>query len=161
MYRSRLRLPSMTKSRHTVIVIAKKQQFSKKMFDTIYNDVYPTISSKYQDKLQIIFRQQIQPWHPSSTLVHEAGAAVLQLDGDKFWPFSKALFEKQTEFYDVSVVHEERNKTYQRLAKIAGSAGLDEGKVYDLLEISDKPGEGGALNIGNKVTNDVKLMVKV
>ncbi len=103
----------------------------------------------------------IQPWHPSSTLVHEAGAAVLQTNGDKFWEFSKALFDKQTEFFDVNVVHEERNKTYERLAKIAGSVGLDEKKIYSLLEVSDKPGKDGDTNIGNAVTNDVKLMVKV
>ncbi|KAK3054425.1 hypothetical protein LTR09_004693 [Extremus antarcticus] len=122
------------------------------MFDTVYDGVYPIMQSKYQDK--------IQPWHPSSTLVHEAGAAVLQTDSDKFWAFSKALFDKQKEFFDVNVVHEQRNDTYQRLAKIAGSVGLDEKKIYSLLELSDKPDKDGSLNIGNKVTNDVKLMVK-
>lgn len=136
-------------------------QFSKKMFDTVYNDVYSVIEAKYQDKLQIIFRQQIQPWHPSSTLVHEAGAAVLQTNGDKFWAFSKALFDKQTDFFDVNVVHEARNDTYKRLSKIAGSAGLDEKKIYSLLEVSDKPTKDGSMNIGNSVTNDVKSMVKV
>ena len=119
------------------------------------------MDSKYQDKLQIIFRQQIQPWHPSSTLVHEAGAAVLKTDGDKFWAFSKALFAKQTDFFDVNVVHEDRNKTYERLAKIAGGAGLDEKKIYSLLEVSDKPSKDGSMNIGNGVTDDIKVMVKV
>ena len=38
--------------------------------------------------------------------------------------------------------------------------GVDEGKVYGLLEISDKPGEDGALNSGNGVTDDVKVQVK-
>lgn len=33
--------------------------------------------------------------------------------------------------------------------------------MYDLLAISDKPGEGGALNSGNQVTNDLKVMVKM
>ena len=61
----------------------------------------------------------------------------------------------------MSVVNEARNDTYKRLAKLAGSVGLEESQVLELLEISDKPGEGGALNIGNKVTDDIKLMVKV
>lgn len=61
----------------------------------------------------------------------------------------------------MNVVHEARNDTYKRLAKLAGSVGLEESKVFELLEISDKPGEGGSLNTGNKVTSDVKLMVKV
>ena len=74
---------------------------------------------------------------------------------------SEALFEHQKEYFDVNVVHEVRNDTYKRLSKLAGSVGLDESKVFELLEISDKPGEDGSLNIGNKVTDDVKLMVKV
>ena len=135
--------------------------FSAKMFSTLYNSVLPSVPKKYPAKVQFLFRQQIQPWHPSSTLVHEAGAAVLRLAPDKFWPFSDALFEHQKEFFDVSVVHEARNDTYKRLAKLAGSVGLEESEVFELLEISDKPGEGGSLNTGNMVTDDVKLMVKV
>ena len=135
--------------------------FSAKMFNTLYTSVLPDISKKYPSKVQLIFRQQIQPWHPSSTLVHEAGAAVLRLAPDKFWPFSKALFEKQTEYFDVKVVNETRNNTYKRLATLAASVGLDEGKVYELLEIPDKPSQDGSLNVGNKVTDDIKQMVKV
>ncbi len=131
------------------------------MFKTLYHSVLPNVPKKYPTKVQFIFRQQIQPWHPSSTLVHEAGAAVLRLAPDKFWSFSEALFEHQKEFFDVNVVHEARNDTYKRLAKLAGSIGLKESEVFELLEISDKPGEGGSLNTGNKVTDDVKLMVKV
>ena len=93
--------------------------------------------------------------------MHEAGAAVLRLAPDKFWSFSEMLFEHQKDFFDVNVVHEPRNATYKRLAKLAGSAGIEESKVFELLEISDKPGEGGSLNTGNKVTDDIKLMVKV
>lgn len=130
------------------------------MFNTIYDHVLPTIKSKYESKLQIIFRQQIQPWHPSSTLVHEAGAAVLRLAPNKFYDFSKALFDKQADFFDVNVVNETRNNTYKRLAKVAGGVGVDEQEFYSLLEISDKPGPDGSLNSGNKVTDDVKVFVK-
>ena len=63
--------------------------FSAKMFNTVHGSVFPLIRQKYASKVQIIFRQQIQPWHPSSTLVHEAGAAVLKLQPAKFWDFSK------------------------------------------------------------------------
>ena len=135
--------------------------FSAKMFNTLYDSVLPDVPQKYPSKVQFLFRQQIQPWHPSSTLCHEAGAAVLRLEPDKFWPFSKALFAHQKDFFDVNVVHEARNDTYKRLAKVAAGVGVDEGKIYELLEISDKPGEDGSLNVGNRVTNDVKVMVKV
>ena len=63
--------------------------YSAKMFNTVYTSVFPLIREKYADKVQVIMRQQIQPWHPSSTLVHEAGVAVLKLEPGKFWEFSK------------------------------------------------------------------------
>jgi protein-disulfide isomerase len=131
------------------------------MFNTIFNTpLKESLLNKYGDRLVTIFRQQIQPWHPSSTLVHEAGYAVQKIDSTKFYDFSAKLFDQQKDFFDVNVVNETRNATYKRLAKIAGSVGVDEKKVYELLEVSNKPGEDGSLNIGNGVTNDVKFQVK-
>ncbi|MCJ1249054.1 hypothetical protein MMC30_006276 [Trapelia coarctata] len=130
------------------------------MFKTLYSSVFPLVKEKYPSKVQFILRQQIQPWHPSSTLVHEAAAAVLRLSPSKFYDYSAALFERQKEYFDVSVVNESRNETYKRLAKLAGETGAEENKILDLLRISDKPGEDGSLNTGNGVTDDVKLMVK-
>lgn len=86
---------------------------------------------------------------------------MLQLSPDRFWDFSKKLFDEQANFFDVNVVNETRNATYRRLAKIAASVNLDEKKVYELLEISDKPGKDGSLNTGNSVTNDLKVLVKM
>jgi protein-disulfide isomerase len=85
---------------------------------------------------------------------------VQKVDSSKFYDFSEKLFDQQKDFFDVSIVNEARNTTYKRLAKIAGSVGVDESKVYKLLEISDKPGEDGSLNSGNGVTDDVKVQVK-
>ncbi|KAI8939901.1 hypothetical protein NX059_003631 [Plenodomus lindquistii] len=135
--------------------------FSAKIFKTVYSSpLRQTLLEKYGNKLVLIFRQQIQPWHPTSTLVHEAAYAVQKIDPSKFYPFSEALFAHQASFFDVNVVNETRNATYKRLAKIAGSVGVDESAVYALLEISDKPGKDGALNTGNGVTDDVKVQVK-
>lgn len=131
------------------------------MFATLYTTpLRSTLLTTYASRLVTIFRQQIQPWHPSSTLAHEAGLAVLKHAPDKFWAFSAALFAQQTAFFDANVVNETRNATYKRLARIAGDVGVDEAEVYKLLEISDRPGEDGALNAGNGVTNDVKVQVK-
>jgi len=135
--------------------------FSAKMFKTVYTSVFPLIKSKYASKVQILFRQQIQPWHPSSTLVHEAGVAVLKLQPNKFWDFSKALFDDAKSFYDVNIVNETRNKSYERLAKIGAQVGINEQEMYRLLQISDKPGPDGSLNTGNQVTNDLKVLVKM
>ncbi|KKK23774.1 hypothetical protein P175DRAFT_0468614 [Aspergillus ochraceoroseus IBT 24754] len=134
--------------------------FSAKLFGTFYNSVQPVIAERYQPRLQVIFRQHIQPWHPSSTLTHEAGAAVLRLAPHKFWEFSAALFANQKEFFDVNVVNETRNRTYERLAKIGESVGVDKDKILELLTVSGKADDEGNLNTGNKVTNDVKLMVR-
>lgn len=93
--------------------------------------------------------------------MHEAGLAVLRLAPDKFWAFSQELFDAQKGFFDVNVVNETRNVTYRRLAQVAAKAGVDEEEVYRLLEIPDKPGEDGALNAGNQVTNDLKVVTKM
>lgn len=134
--------------------------FSAKMFNTLYSSVFSLLPKKYPGKVQFLFRQQIQPWHPSSTLVHEAGAAVLRLAPDKFWAFSAKLFEQQKQYFDVHVFREVRNDTYKRLAKLAGEVGVDEKEIYGLLEVPDKEGDDGSANVGNKVTDDIKLMVK-
>jgi hypothetical protein len=162
--------------------------YSLKMFNTMYTSVFPLIQEKYSSKVQVIFRQQIQPWHPSSTLVHEAGVAVLKLQPAKFWDFSKvgraslllnhdccqsasiewrannkrkALFDDAKSFYDVNVVTETRNKTYERLAKIGAKVGIDEQELLKLLWVNDKPASDGSLNTGNGVTNELKVLVKM
>lgn len=134
--------------------------FSAKLFNTFYTSAKPLITQEYASKLQVIFRQQIQPWHPSSTLVHEAAAAVLKIAPERFWQFSADLFKHQEEFFDVNVVNETRNKTYERLAKIAGGVGVDERQVLELLTIKEKS-DNGQLNSGNQVTSDIKLMVRL
>jgi len=157
----RLPLASPTDTQHILeLYMDYVCPFSAKLFNTFYTFVQPLIIERYPSKLQVIFRQHIQPWHPSSTLTHEAGIAVLKLAPQKFWPFSQALFKEQKAFFDVNVVHETRNQTYVRLAKIGASVGLDESQMLALLIMSDKPDADGGLNIGNGVTNDLKLMIK-
>lgn len=140
--------------------------FSAKQFRTLHSHIIPLIKQKYSDPgVRVIFRHQVQPWHPSSTLTHEAGLAVLKTTNargpEAFWDFSRLLFEQQTDFFDVNVVDEPRNKTYERLAKLAGQVdGVDESKILSLLKVSNRPGEGGALNTGNQVTDDLKWLIK-
>ncbi|KAK4447600.1 thioredoxin-like protein [Podospora aff. communis PSN243] len=140
--------------------------FSSKLFNTLYTSVLPALqSSPPSAPLNLVFRQQVQPWHPSSTLTHEAALAVLRLTGSdpsKFYAFSAALFKDQKSYFDVNVVNEPRNATYRRLAKLAKeSVGLDEEEVYKLLVVPDQPGEDGSLNVGNAVTNELKVLVKM
>jgi protein-disulfide isomerase len=99
--------------------------------------------------------------HPSSTLTHEAALAVLKVDASKFWPYSSALFREQTSYFDVNVVNETRNQTYARLAKLGAKVGVDEDAMMKMLKIGDHPGKDGALNTGNGVTEDLKVLVKM
>ncbi|TQV96458.1 Thioredoxin-like protein [Cordyceps javanica] len=139
--------------------------FSAKLFRALRDVVTPLVEADPSRArgLAVVFRQQVQPWHPSSTLMHEAALAVLRLAPDRFWDFSAALFAAQRSFFDVSVVAETRNDTYRRLAAIAGSAsvGLDPAAVYELLAIPDRAESDDALNVGNAVTNDLKLVTKM
>ena len=66
---------------------------------------------------------------------------MLRLTPEKFWAFSEALFQKQTDFYDAKLTNESRHHTYARLAKIASAAGVDESEVMKLLHVPDPPDE--------------------
>lgn len=71
------------------------------------------------------------------------------------------MFDDAKSFYDANIVNETRNKTYERLAKIGGKTGIDEEELLKLLWIDDKPAKDGSLNSGNRVTNEVKVLVKM
>ena len=136
--------------------------FSAKIFNTLLTTVAPLIRSNpsWASRAELIFRHQIQPWHPQSTLMHESALAVNQIAPGKFWAYSKELFAHAEEFFDANVVNEARNETYGRLVKVAGKVGVDEGEVLTRLRVSDKPVDG-AINVGNGVTADVKTVVKM
>ncbi|KAL6239428.1 hypothetical protein BDW75DRAFT_236613 [Aspergillus navahoensis] len=157
----RLISPATDPQQHTLeLYLDYALSFSAKLFKTFYTAARPIITEMYQSRLKVIFRQHIQPWHPSSILTHEAGVAILKIAPDKFWEFSAALFGHQQEFFDVNVANETRNQTYEKLAKIGESVGVDKNEILRLLTIAETPDKDGQLNTGNKVTNDIKLMVK-
>ena len=56
------------------------------------------------------------------------------------------------------MLNETRNKTYERLAKLGATVGVDEKKMYDLLKVAE---DQEAPHKGNAVTNDVKVLVKM
>lgn len=59
----------------------------------IQNVLVPKVNQggEYEGKVKVIFRPQVQPWHSSSTLTHEAALAVLKAAPEKFWEFSLAV----------------------------------------------------------------------
>ncbi|KAL6859903.1 hypothetical protein ACO1O0_003927 [Amphichorda felina] len=155
--------PSVPAATHTLeVYIDYVCPFSAKIYNNLSSTVLPLIRANpaWASSLTLILRPQVQPWHPSSTLVHEAALAVLRLAPGKFWEFSGRLFAEQKAYFDVSVVNELRNDTYRRLAALAGEVGVDADEVYRMLAIPDKAGED-SLNIGNAVTNDLKVITKM
>lgn len=104
-------------------------KFSAKAWARLRSEIIPAVESKYPGKVQWIFAHQVQPWHPQSTFVHEAGLAVSRLlatstaskslQNEIFFKFNDVLFERSTDFYDEKVYHETRPEIYERLADLA------------------------------------------
>ena len=99
-------------------------------------------------------RPHPQPWHASSTLVHEAALAVAKAAPTKFWAYSLALFKAQEAFYDIPTQSVGPSVTRENLADLGKeSATLSDEEVLavkDLLKLKSTP------NGGTGVTDDLK-----
>merc|ERR1719272_2465092 len=106
------------------------------------------------------FKHQIQPWHPQSTLLHEAALAVQQLGGEEaFWKFSTALFTRQLEFFDDVCYSETRDQIYARLVEVAvSSCGVDGAALAALLALDSDESKGH--NRGNAMAQPLKMCIK-
>ncbi|GAA5810037.1 hypothetical protein MFLAVUS_003453 [Mucor flavus] len=131
--------------------------FSAKMYKKLREQVWPYISETYPDKFQVIFRQQVQPWHASSTVVHEAAIAVEKVDNKKFFEFSDILFQNQCDYFDEALEKKTRREVAEQLAKLAQKVDVSSERVLELLV----NGTGEAKNAGNQVTNDLKLCIRL
>ncbi|TFK94259.1 hypothetical protein K466DRAFT_561218 [Polyporus arcularius HHB13444] len=111
---------------------------------------------KYDGKVKVIFRNQVQPWHGSSTFVHEAGIAVARIAPEDFWKFSLALFKRQGEYFDIPTSTLTPVQIRENLAKlVAETIGADKAAQFgDLLTLKSTPNGGVA------VTDDLKYTIK-
>ncbi|KAJ7584345.1 hypothetical protein C8J56DRAFT_950776 [Mycena floridula] len=111
---------------------------------------------QYEGKVKVIFRPQVQPWHASSTLTHEAGLALGRVAPDKFWSFALALFAKQTQYFDIPASTltplEIREKLAELASQVIGSSETSE--FRELLKLKSSP------NGGIAVTDDLKYTIK-
>jgi protein-disulfide isomerase len=103
--------------------------------------------------VRFVFRHQVQPWHPQSTMLHEAALAVAQVSPSKFFQFSKTLFEHCADFYDVNTYTKSRLEIYKELAALAP---VD---ILPLLLRDDS--DPSVQNGGNAVTDDFKRCLKL
>ncbi|KIO12346.1 hypothetical protein M404DRAFT_124552 [Pisolithus tinctorius Marx 270] len=133
--------------------------FSAKMARTIHTVLKPLVESggKYDGKVKIIMRLQVQPWHATSTYTHEAGLAVLRVAPGHFWKFSRVLFDRQEEFFDIPVSNLTPLQIREKLAEVAASV-IPADRVNDFKELlKNRPGHP---NGGIAVTDDLKYTIK-
>ncbi|KAF9256016.1 hypothetical protein L218DRAFT_911717 [Marasmius fiardii PR-910] len=132
--------------------------FSAKMALAIENVLRPLLGQggKYEGKVKLIFRNQVQPWHGSSTFVHEAGLAVARVSPDKFWAFSLALFKRQEEYFDIPTSTLTPLQIRANLAQLAGDVIGSQlvNSFSELLKLKSSP------NGGVDVTDDLKYTIK-
>ncbi|KAJ2362371.1 hypothetical protein IW150_007024 [Coemansia sp. RSA 2607] len=137
--------------------------FSAKLWHTLDTQVVPWLRTQHGDRVTVVFRHQVQPWHPNSTLMHEASLAVERLHPQAFGLYSSALFTRQREFFDENTVNMSRTEIYRALAVLATSVNAvnDSVAVLQLLDIQQAPAAAEAKNAGNAVTNDLKYHIKL
>ncbi|KAF8645475.1 hypothetical protein AX16_007761 [Volvariella volvacea WC 439] len=132
--------------------------FSAKMARAIDTVLKPRLGpgGKYDGKVKAIIRLQVQPWHASSTLTHEAGLAVLRASPEHFWPFTLALFNVQGEYFDIPSSTLTPLQIREKLAGVAATVIPPEAveKFKDLLALKSTP------NGGTAVTEDLKYTIK-
>ncbi|KIM25874.1 hypothetical protein M408DRAFT_25771 [Serendipita vermifera MAFF 305830] len=119
---------------------------------------YSGKSSNAVETVKIILRPHPQPWHASSTLVHEAALAVAKVAPASFWAYSLALFKAQESVYDIPTQSVPPAVTREKLAQLGKESGtLTDSEVQavkDLLQLKSTP------NGGNGVTDDLKSRIK-
>eukprot|EP00611_Tribonema_gayanum_P007330 TRINITY_DN1668_c0_g1_i2.p1 TRINITY_DN1668_c0_g1~~TRINITY_DN1668_c0_g1_i2.p1 ORF type:complete len:202 (-),score=57.41 TRINITY_DN1668_c0_g1_i2:513-1118(-) len=93
-----------------------------------------------------------QPWHPQSTLMHEAALAVNTVKPEAFFEFCHAVWtQREEKFIDDVTVDKTRNQIYDLLAEIAAGVGVEKESVRQKLELK-------ALgNMGTHMTQGIKF----
>ncbi|KAJ2807466.1 hypothetical protein H4R20_001283 [Coemansia guatemalensis] len=133
--------------------------FSAKLWKTLYRQVVPHVQS-LNLPVTIIFRHQVQPWHPNSTLLHEASLAVEKLNPSGFPGFADVLFDKQREYFDEATVNLTRNQIYSKLAELALSINAIDDR-QTLLQLLDIESSDDPQNTGNAISTDLKYHIRL
>ncbi|KAJ3259168.1 hypothetical protein HK103_002835 [Boothiomyces macroporosus] len=129
--------------------------YSRKTFDKINQIILPHLKTT-DLKLEMTFRNHVQPWHPQSTLVHEASLAVEKLAPEKFLAFAQVLFDNQESFFDTAIDSKTRNEIYNDLAELAAQF-VNKEEFLNLLRIDTSTKH----NNGNQVTAEFKRHLKI
>eukprot|EP00401_Gymnodinium_catenatum_P045268 CAMPEP_0117556758 /NCGR_PEP_ID=MMETSP0784-20121206/51974_1 /TAXON_ID=39447 /ORGANISM="" /LENGTH=206 /DNA_ID=CAMNT_0005354043 /DNA_START=21 /DNA_END=641 /DNA_ORIENTATION=+ len=132
-----------------------KCPFSKKMFETIYKEVWPELQTSATDAaaVEFLFQSVPQPWHPQSCNMHEASLAVLELDASKFYPFCAKVYETFEEFSDLNTMGMSRMELYAKLAGLGDAVGVPKDAMMEKLT---PPADGGTAAVVQRMKWAVK-----
>ncbi|CED85619.1 Thioredoxin-like fold [Phaffia rhodozyma] len=134
--------------------------FSAKIVKSLDENVLPLINQggKYESKVQLIIRLQPQPWHGSSTYLHESALAFGKVEPTKFWEYTTFLFENQTAFFDIPSSGLTVVQIREKLQDLAGKVLSNPSQKSQILElITPKTTPNG----GVSVTDDLKYNIKI
>ncbi|KAJ1727875.1 hypothetical protein LPJ72_005728 [Coemansia sp. Benny D160-2] len=156
-----LHASSSTGAGHTLeIFLDYACPFSAKIWRFLESQLLPSFAQESQQHISVIFRHQVQPWHPNSTLMHEASLAVEKLNPAAFMRYSSALFDSQVDYFDEATVNLTRTEIYRKLADLAVGVNAVDDRTA-LLQLLDIQSSDSPTNKGNAVTNDLKYHVKL
>ncbi|KAH8118409.1 hypothetical protein DFH11DRAFT_1567255 [Phellopilus nigrolimitatus] len=120
--------------------IRYNNSISAKLVFTIDKVLKPLLDAggKYDGKVKAIIRLQVQPWHSSSTLVHESALA---------------LFRNQNDFFDIPTSNLTPTQIREKLIALAlPVVGSDKkGALVDLLTFKGTPNGGIAFSRQNSI----------
>ena len=129
--------------------------FSAKFYKTFTEQVLP----HYGDAVKLVVYHQVQPWHPQSTLLHEAAIAVTMVGGEDALEILHRALRLPDGFLRRQRLRQEPHADLPRARRLArASADVSEADVMSKL---DRVVEEGSLNTGNATTQTLKFHVKL
>jgi protein-disulfide isomerase len=131
------------------------------MFLTLVNEVMHRIKHDETKKegIAIKFHHVVQPWHPQSTMVHEAALAMKKATGDMVYlmyvEWIVRQFKENRKFSDADTWNKSRKEIYEDLLGPGSHYGSEAA-----LKLCMPPEDGLEGNCGNGVTQDIKWACK-
>nr|GAT52284.1 predicted protein [Mycena chlorophos] len=111
---------------------------------------------KYDGKVKLIFRPQVQPWHTSSIFLIEAGLAAARISPSLFWRFSLLLFAQHHEFTNMPCAELTPTQIRAKIAVLASQVLPTENVAAFSALLEPKADLRGS----NEVTEEVKYTLK-
>ncbi|CAM9170026.1 unnamed protein product, partial [Phaeothamnion confervicola] len=122
--------------------------FSGRFYQTAFREVAPMFEAREKGRIEWIFHQVPQPWHPQSTLLHESALAVKKVKPDAFFDYCSAIFEaRDPVFIDDNTMDLTRNQIYDKLADIGEKVSTEKAEegVLAVLLLFGSSGSGHLL----------------